>query len=238
MWHICGTQGREALVSKVRQCQATKHKTADRGRSVRVSIALIIRRPSVQVRPAPLVFPQVTGLRSDARLWKSSLGSRLWHIRNLNPPVVVRAGPAPLTSAQVKRPGSRPGPFGARACGTSVAHVRVARRHTPTVIGANSDELKPRHKGSLSRPERRRHDPRSQVAEQPDEPSRRPDVLRRVRPDTAIAEGTQGKADRLHQRSGAARHRSARLPPRSRTSGRDHRPHPMRAPASWPGHVR
>jgi len=167
-----------------------------------------------------------------------SLVAHLWHIRNLNPPVVVRAGPAPLTSAQVKRPGSRPGPFGARACGTSVAHVRVARRHTPTVIGANSDELKPRHKGSLSRPERRRHDPRSQVAEQPDEPSRRPDVLRRVRPDTAIAEGTQGKADRLHQRSGAARHRSARLPPRSRTSGRDHRPHPMRAPASWPGHVR
>ena len=94
---------------------------------------LIIRRSSVQVRPAPLVFPQVTGLRSDTRLWRSSLGSRLWHIcgtfvahlwhiRNLNPPVVVRAGPAPLTSAQVKRPGSRHGPLGGKCmwhiCGT------------------------------------------------------------------------------------------------------------------------
>jgi len=57
--------------------------------------------------------------------------AHLWHIRNLNPPVVVRAGPAPLTSAQVKRPGSRPGPFGARACGTSVAHVRVASTGHP-----------------------------------------------------------------------------------------------------------
>jgi hypothetical protein len=28
---------------------------------------------------APLLH-RITGLRSDARLWKSSLGSRLWHI--------------------------------------------------------------------------------------------------------------------------------------------------------------
>jgi len=145
-------------------------------------------------------------------------------------PTHVCAGQAPRLP-----PGTLRGQGLWHICGTRPSRIDGT---PPTVIGANSDELKPRHKGSLARPERRRHDPRSQVAEQPDEPSRHPDVLRRVRPDTAIAEGTQGKADRLHQRSGAARHRSARLPPRSRTSGRDHRPHPMRAPASWPGHVR
>jgi len=47
------------LVSKVCQCQATKHETAYSGPFMRDPVALIIRRPSVQVRPAPLVFPQV-----------------------------------------------------------------------------------------------------------------------------------------------------------------------------------
>jgi len=60
VWHICGTQGWETLVSKVSQCQATKHETAYFGPFMRDPVALIIRRPSVQVRPAPPVFPQVT----------------------------------------------------------------------------------------------------------------------------------------------------------------------------------
>jgi hypothetical protein len=82
--------------------------------------------------------------------------AHLWHIRNLNPPVVVRAGPAPLTSAQVKRlrlpPGTVRGEGLWHICGTRPSLIDGT---PPTVIGANSDELKPRHKGSLAGPERR-----------------------------------------------------------------------------------
>jgi hypothetical protein len=81
--------------------------------------------------------------------------AHLWHIRNLNPPVAVRAGTAPLTSAQVSAQAPARDPSGRgpvpHLWHTSQSH----RQHTPTVIQANSDELKPRHKGSLARPERR-----------------------------------------------------------------------------------
>ena len=109
-------------------------KMADRKRSVRVSVVLIIRRSRVQAPAAPLVFPQVRRLRSVSCFPKSPLSRAMWHIygtsRNLNPPVVVRVGPAPLTSSQVKRLRSRPGRLAARARGTSMAHARMkSTRH-------------------------------------------------------------------------------------------------------------
>ena len=76
--------------------------------------------------------------------------AHLWHIRNLNPPVVVRVGPAPLKSAQVKRLRSRLGRLGARG----PWHIYGTRPNdvdeTPQLaVGANSDELKPCHEGSV-----------------------------------------------------------------------------------------
>ena len=50
----CGTfvahRGEKRCSAGVSLCEVTKHKTADRERSQRVSVALIIRRSSVQVR--------------------------------------------------------------------------------------------------------------------------------------------------------------------------------------------
>jgi hypothetical protein len=103
---------------------------------MRDPVALIIRRPSVQVRPAPLVFPQVRGLRSDARLPKSSLSRGMWHIcgtsRNSNPPVAGSSGTCPVTFAQVKRLDSGLIPsgtvLGQGPCGTFVAQRECDRR--------------------------------------------------------------------------------------------------------------
>src|SRR5665647_3906168 len=95
-WHICGTQERETLSSRVSQRQPTTHEMADRKPSQRVSVALSIRRSSVRARRGPPgdftgTFVLLRGLRSVS--YPPELPRGACHVDvesgTLNPQVVV-----------------------------------------------------------------------------------------------------------------------------------------------------